>query len=365
MSGAGEFAIQRHQRILDELRRTGAVRVSELAIVLDVAELTIRRDIAQLADRGLLTRVHGGATVRSPLDERQPRVGVRPVSAARYRLGLVVPSLSYYWPQVVVGARAAAAEQGVQLVLRGASYLAGDQRRQIASLIESGAIHGLIAAPENLGPDGYALLTWLESLSIPVVMVERRAPSMLALSKLEWVTTDHVFGGGLAARHLASLGHRRLGIMTSAQSPTSWQLRRGWARALEEEGLTGTIDVNASLDYMTGEERAEYVTALLDEAAASKTTAMLIHSDPQALLVQQYATDRGIRVPDDLAIIAYDDEVAENGAPPITALRPPKADVGRRAVETLVARLDAGGRNPVERVHLLPTLHVRESTQAK
>ena len=94
------------------------------------------------------------------------------------------------------------------------------------------------------------------------------------------------------------------------------------------------------------------------------TSAMLIHSDPQALLVQQNALDRGWELPDDLSIIAYDDEVAESGAPPITALRPPKQHVGRRAVEVMLARLTEGSARPVERVQVVPTLYARESTVA-
>jgi DNA-binding LacI/PurR family transcriptional regulator len=178
------------------------------------------------------------------------------------------------------------------------------------------------------------------------------------------VTTDHVFGGYQAASHLAALGHRSLGILTSSQSPTSGQLRRGWAKAVEELGVTQTVDLNASLDTLEGDERAEFVDRVLDQLRSTGTSAMLIHSDPQALLVQQHALDRDWTLPEELSIIAYDDEVAENGAPPITALRPPKQHVGRRAVEMMLARLVEGPSRPVERVQVVPVLHPRESTVA-
>lgn len=354
------FGLSRRERILDELRRVGSVRVADLATQLGVSELTVRRDIGQLADRGLLTRVHGGATLRSRLDRSVPAsVSGAPV---RFRVGMMVPSLSYYWPHVIIGARAAATELGVQLVLRGATYSVDDQRRQIASLVESGTLHGLIIAPETLRADGRALLHWVESLPIPVVLVERRAPSTLALTTLEWVTTDHVFGGALAADHLAALGHRRVGILTSAGSPTSWQLRRGWERAVADLGLECPVDVDATLDALDSAAREAAIVDVLARCRATSTTALLIHNDPQALLLQQYARDHGWTIPDDLAVIAYDDEVAESAEPPITALRPPKQHIGRLAVETMVDRLEDGPARPVQRVYALPVLQPRQST---
>jgi DNA-binding LacI/PurR family transcriptional regulator len=365
MSDAPEppaFGLSRRERILDELRRTGSVRVADLARSFGVAELTIRRDIGHLADRGLLTRVHGGATLRSRLDTTVPLSS--PIgNEVRFRVGMVVPSLSYYWPEIIIGARSAATEQGVQLVLRGASYSVDDQRRQITALVESGSLHGLIAATETLGADGQALLQWLEALPIPVVLAERRAPSSLALTRLEWVTTDHVFGGSLAADHLASLGHQRVGILTSTGSPTSWQVRRGWDRAVSELGLACAIDVDATLEEMDVDARHSYISDLLERCRATGTTALFVHSDPQAVLLQQQALDHGWSIPDDLAIIAYDDEVAQSAEPTITALRPPKQHVGRLAVETMAARLTEGARRPVQRTYVLPVLHQRESTR--
>src|SRR6478609_617555 len=80
------FGLSRREHILDELRRSGSVRVADLARELGVSELTIRRDISHLADRGLLTRVHGGATLRSRLDTTVP-VAAAAAAPIRYRVG--------------------------------------------------------------------------------------------------------------------------------------------------------------------------------------------------------------------------------------------------------------------------------------
>ncbi len=355
------FGLSRREHILDELRRTGAVRVSDLARQFKVAELTVRRDIAALAERGRLTRVHGGATLRSTLDSSVPRDSSVPPTPL-FRIGMVVPSLAYYWPQIIIGARAAATSHGAQLILRAASYSPADQRRQVASLLQSGYLHGLIVAPDTAGPDGAAMLQWLSSLPIPVVLAERRAPTSMALTTLEWVTTDHVLGGTLAVRYLASLGHRRLGIVTSTGSPTSFPLRRGWEGAIADLGLTSTVDRDLGLEATDGPARDALIDEVLMECRATGTTGLVIHSDRQAVLLQQRARDEGWDVPHSLSIVAYDDEVAESAEPPITALRPPKQDVGRVAVELMLGRLSGGPSRPRQHCYLLPSLNLREST---
>lgn len=356
------FAIARRERIMEKLRRTGAITVRDLAGELGVTEITIRRDITALADRGLVTRVHGGATLRSALDTtvaRNPDADGPPL----YRIGMVVPSLSYYWPQIVNGARAAATQGRVQLVLRGASYDPTDQRRQIAALLDSG-VHGLLVAPEVNGSDGLAILDWLDALSVPVVLVERRAPHSAALRRLEWVSTDHDFGAKMAVNHLYEQGHRRIGLALARDSPTAPQLRRGWEQALTELGLDTEV-VAATLTDTEGTEREERFGEIVSACQYTGTTALVVHADPQAILFEHYCTDHGIDIPADLAIVAYDDEVAENGAPPISALRPAKEYIGRLAVETLTARLREGSGRPIQRTVVLPELEIRASSAAR
>ncbi|MRG61222.1 DeoR family transcriptional regulator [Agromyces sp. CFH 90414] len=355
------FAIERRERILDELRLRGAVTVRDLADQLGVTEITVRRDIGALADQGLVTRVHGGATLRSPLDRTVPRAADG--GHARYRIGLVAPSLSYYWPQIVSGARAAASAAQAQLVLRGASYDPADQRRQIAALVDSGSVHGLVVGPETAGRDGAAILTWLERLDIPVVLVERRSPSALALQRLEWVTTDHEFGAILAVHHLYQEGHRRMALALQRASPTSEHLRSGWARGLADLGLDADASFEFTIEDLDSAQREGNLAELVDRCLATGTTGLLVHSDPQAIHLEHHVLDRDLRIPEDLAIVAYDDEIAESGEPPITALRPPKAHIGRLAVETLLARLDEGPHRPVQRVQALPELIIRASSR--
>jgi DNA-binding LacI/PurR family transcriptional regulator len=354
------FAAQRHERLLDELRRAGAVRVRELAGLLGVSELTVRRDISALAARGALTKVHGGATL--PMQAERPEPPRGRSATPRFTIGMVVPSLDYYWPPVVTGARTAAAAQGVQIQLRGSSYDPEEDRRQITRLIESQQVQGLLLAPNVDSERVDGLIEWIGGLPVPTILVERQAPRWTPTTRqLEWVRSDHALGLELAVRHLVEQGHRRLGLLLSKGSPTSVHLERGWVAACADLGIPDDFVVRESVSLDAPGHRA-IIAGVLDRCRESDTTALVIHSDPDALSVQQYCAEVGIRIPEELAVVAYDDEVANLAQPAMTAVRPPKHQVGRLAVEMMVARLVEGRRRPTQRVLVVPELVIRSSS---
>ncbi|MGM1057647.1 substrate-binding domain-containing protein [Saccharothrix sp. Mg75] len=355
---------ERRARLVELLRRRGTVRVRDLADELDVSAITVRRDITLLAGEGLVRRVRGGAASAPTAANGVPRVA-EPLAAdprTRLTVGMVVPSLDYYWPDVVRGVREAAAGADVRVVLRGATYEAADERRQLARLVEAVGVDGLLVAPTTTGDEGEALVRWLRSVDVPVVLIER-TPADSHREPVESVVSDHPRGAAMAVRHLAERGHRRIGVSTTVTSPTSPHVRRGWREACEQLGLPveGVPDVGTVDRRDTAWPAA--LDDLLDACVASGTTALLVHSDPEAISLVERCQERGIGVPGDLAVVTYDDEVAELSDPPLTAVRPPKAAVGRAAVALLAARLrDPDPDRPAHRVVVEPRLIVRSSS---
>lgn len=361
MSDDRLFGLQRHERVLDELRRHGSVRVKELAQLLGVSELTVRRDIAALAAQNLLTKVHGGATL--PTDLAPAAQARRRSSAApRFTIGMVVPSLDYYWPPIVSGARSAAAALGVHIQLRGSTYDWNEDRRQISRLIEAQQVQGLLLAPNLEGEDVGEMIQWIGDLPVPVILVERHPPRWTPTKyQLEWVRSDHSLGAEIAVRHLHDHGHRNIGLLLSKGSPTSAHLAHGWGLACADLGIPAGMVLRESV-RMDEPGHREIVAQILEQCAEAGTTALIIHSDPDAMAVAQYCVELGMSIPEDLAIIAYDDEVAGLAEPAMTAVRPPKSMVGRTAVELMVARLVEGKRRPTQRVLLTPELVIRDSS---
>jgi DNA-binding LacI/PurR family transcriptional regulator len=346
---------------MDELRRRGAVRIKDLAARFGVSELTVRRDIVELAGKNLLTKVHGGATLPSELARPAPSRR-RPPASPRFTIGMVVPSLDYYWPVIVSSARAAASALGVQIQLRGSSYDSAEDRRQITRLIEAKQVQGLLLAPTLEGEGVEEMAEWIGSLPVPVILVEREIRHWTPTPRqVEWVRSDHALGLEMAVHHLHEIGHYRIGLVLSKGSPTSAHLLTGWVRACAELGLPDDLVLRESVSLRTPGHRST-IASLLDRCRDSGTTALIVHSDPEAMSIAQYCTEHQVRIPQDVALVSYDDEVAHLAEPALTAVRPPKAQVGRAAVEMMVARLLAGRRYPAQRLLVVPDLVVRSSS---
>ena len=355
-----KLAAERQAAILRAIELRGAVSATEVAERLGVSAVTVRRDITQLADRGLVRRVHGGAvSVQAPGKERTPG---QPRQAPRATIGLLLPSATYYYPSVIRGAEAAAAAHGVRIVLGITNYFPDEDRRQLGRLLELGVDGVLVSTSEAPDRDPeYA--EWLAGVPIPLVLVER-VVDLPHAADIGHVRTDHAAGARLAIHHLAELGHPTVAMAARDESPTTRWLLDGH-RAAVAEGVIEAPGLDTVLLSKPSEDpsvRDKMLGRLLDGCVEHRITAVLVHTDEDAIVLAQLARARGLRVPDDLAIVAYDDEVAGLSDVPLTAVAPPKHEVGRLAMETLMQRLTGPAEQSVQHVSLLPRLVVRGST---
>lgn len=374
------------------VRARGSVRVAELAQELGVSPVTLRRDIEAMAARGEIQRMHGvisrvepgsapaagraGAGSGDAGASATASAAAGPGTSAGGRaaagggeglvIGMVVPTTEYYYADVVRGARAAVEARGARLTVGLTRYLPGEDRTQADRLLSTGA-HGLLLTPNwEAGSPAPAEGAWTVELPVPTVLVERWAPPGHPAAALDRVASDHAHGAARAVQHLVGLGHRRIALVTRT-TPTTARLRAGYDAAVAALGLepappwppTGPgplSDADAfarTLDY------------LCDAVTAGGVTAALIHSDTDAIMLIPRLQARGVRVPEDLAVITYDDEVAGMADVPLSAVAPAKREVGSRAAELLLDRLmdQRAGRNPQDsprqHLELLPRLTIR------
>ncbi len=343
----------RRDRIVAELRARGMLRVNELAELVGVAPVTLRRDMTRLAADGVIRRLHGGAVLIDADAEASA------VSESPSRVGMLVPSLDFYWPEVIRGAQDMAAERGASLMLRGTTYEDTNYRTHAEHMLDAGA-DALLLAPDVTTHETAELLDWLRAAGVPVVLVERDPSLVPGVELGESVTTDHAAGAAAAVRHLADLGHVKVGFVTNPGSPHRAEIHRGWERAAEASGLDTDAFRRDLSRPQPGNDGGE-VAILVRDCLASGTTALLVHADREASAIVQHCQEVGIDVPGELSVIAYDDEVAALFTPPLTAVRPPRTSIGRAAMGLAVDRLRDASR-PAHRIIITPKLNIRQST---
>jgi len=213
----------------------------------------------------------------------------------------------------------------------------------------------VIATP--IGSAGQAIRALLDQ-NVPVVILDRDLPSF----KVNKVFSDHRQGGMLAAQHLLDLGHRDIAILSPSDDAASVVERiAGALSVFTQHGVQPQV-VKAGRD-----ERGDYYArgyALGKQLLESgkRPTAIFALMDVMAVGVLRAAAELGLRVPQDLSVIGFDDiPLARQSVPALTTIRQPTDDMAKVAVETLLAYL--GDRDRAPQTHVLPTqLIVREST---
>ncbi|MEB8342894.1 substrate-binding domain-containing protein [Streptomyces endophyticus] len=367
----------RRQRILAAVQARGATRVSDLATELAVSVVTLRRDVEELARAGKLRRGHGIARPILPEQDeghdRRQEQSETPASASGPGpdggpVAVVVPERHAYLYEMLHGARTAFEEAGVRIALHIAPAAPGAEQPLVERALADGA-RGLLIAPRwrSLATEE-ADYAWLARVDVPTVVMERRPRRGSALHGVDTVCTDHWYGVHLAVEHLTGLGHRRIVLAARDDSPTARAVRAAFTEIAADHPQVDKWAVALSSPGAVPEPSAEpaekplELPRLLDELGA---TGALLHGDVDALMLVQSLRDAGVRVPEDCSAIAYDDVVAGLGSTPLTAVSPPKAEVGRAAAELLLRRLGRGAAaGPAHRAELLPTLKVRGSTRS-
>lgn len=173
------------------------------------------------------------------------------------------------------------------------------------------------------------------------------------------IETRDRLGGREAAQHLADLGHTRIAFVSGPPTfRSSHERRSGFEEALAERGLTLTRGyvVEGAYTYESGIEAGQSLLAM-----SPRPTAVFAGNDEMAAGVLQAARQAGVRVPEALSVVGFDDfQIASRLWPTLTTIRTPTREIGRLAAERLMGR-DDESRDPKSR---LPVLVVRESTAA-
>jgi LacI family transcriptional regulator len=307
------------------------------------------RDDVSKETRDLVTRVireNGYTANRS----------ARSLSARRTGLvGVLVP-LVYpaYFSAILAGAAEALAEQDMRVVLSPTGH-EHDREMSLLDRLMHGLTDGaLIVLPQESSDE---LDHLLDQQHYPFVVVD---PLMPLDERIPSVSAAHTSGAHHAMRHLLGLGHRRIAAITG---PRGWvateDRRRGYHAALAAAGILpeAALEVESNFEIPGGYTAAASLFELADPP-----TAIFAFNDNLAIGAIQAARSRGLRVPEDVSIVGFDDvEHATIVTPALTTVRQPLAEMGRTAV-SLLNRLLADQHFETLHLELATRLVLREST---
>ncbi|MER6831633.1 LacI family DNA-binding transcriptional regulator [Streptosporangium sp. NPDC000563] len=252
------------------------------------------------------------------------------------RVGVIAPFTSY--PSVarrLNGILRAVGHRPLEIVLFDQESAAQSASPLLASLPITGRLDGLVVISLTLDE---AVAGRLSGMRLPTVLIDVRHP------RFDSVHTDDAVGGRLVAEHLISRGHRRFGFLGETQrsglylSPSQQRLA-GYRSALAEAGhllLDGDVRLAGH-----GVAPARAVAREL-LSAPDRPSAVFAADDTLAAGTLRAARDLGLTVPEDLAVVGFDDsDLAE--ALELTTVRQPLEESGRAAMELLIQRLDRPG----------------------
>lgn len=254
-------------------------------------------------------------------------------------IGVVVPSLTWpFIPEIVQGIAECMEKSSYELILYSLSHMR-EHSTALDRILDTRLTAGLIAITPG---QSTARLTQLYELGFPVVLIDDQGPPTSA----PWVSADNRMGAYQAVRHLIDLGHRRIAHIKGPASYLCSQERyQGYCQALGEAGLTPdpALVVQGDFEVMGGRAAAHQLFSM-----AKRPTAIFAANDHMAWGVMAAAEELGLRIPEEIALVGFDDvETSAHKRPPLATVRQPFHEMGQRAAELLLGLLESPGFLPL------------------
>ncbi len=322
----------------------GKLTIQDIARLAGVSKATVSRVLNHKPDVDPTTRER----ILRIMDEQGfvPSVTAAGLAGGRPRIiGVLVPSLTWpFIPEIVQGVAEFVERSSYELILYSLSYTShlyanGTNGKMLVE--RSGAVERIVDARLTAGlvaitPGPSAKhLTQLHAQGFPVVLIDDQGLPTSA----PWVGADNRTGAYQATRHLINLGHRRIAhIKGPANYQCSLERYQGYCQALTEAGITPDPSLVIQGDF---EVPSGYAAAHILFSMSERPTAIFAANDHMAWGVLEVAEDLNLRVPEDVALVGFDDMMTSaHKRPPLTTVSQPFHQMGQRAAELLLGLLE-------------------------
>lgn len=277
-------------------------------------------------------------------------------------IGVIITDIANpIYAQSVQGLENEAEKRGYNIFLCNAKEKWWHEERQINALIQR-AVDGVIIVPSNCDDEVYAQERFniLEKLAIPFVFMYRTIDK--SGREYDYVKTDNEYGSYISTKYLLEKGHKKILYLTVNSNVSSVEERRqGYVKAVKESSLSTRGDIFIC-DDMTFNSAYDMTLNILKKR--QDFTAISTANDMMAFGVISALQSKNIKVPDDIAVIGFDDNAyAGINLIPLTTIRQETDYIGKRAVTILIDKIEGKRQGLVQEV-LKPALVERVSALA-
>ncbi len=324
----------------------------ELAKQYNVSMITIKKALNDLIRNGYLYSIVGSGTF---VAKRSMVLNFNQQKA----IGLVLVDLrSPFFSLIMQSVEEHVSQKGYSLLL---SKSEGDVDREkvlIENLVRTG-VDGLIIASMSHEHYSTGILKRLQREDFPFVMV-----SYIEDKDICYIGTDNEAGGYVAAQHLIDIGRKKIGYINGEQGNLLGELRKkGFLKALNENRIpfNKEFEFRLQLKYEWNDFESGYKIGKSFAELKNRPDAIFAYNDLSALGFMKGIMEAGLQVPDDVAIIGFDDiERCQYAPVPLSTIHQPTTEIGRQAVDLLIRRMNK--EKIFSWIGLNPSLIVRQST---
>jgi len=275
-------------------------------------------------------------------------------------IGIIIKDLNYpFYTSIATGAKEYAASKGYSVIIT-SSDDDHECEKKISHLFSAKDIKGIIMAPTVEGTSEIDHLFKLKMINYPFVLLEA-----VKGIQANVVAIDNIKAIKMAVKYLIDSGHRKIMHFAGPPQSTHTQERiEGFRHAFSESTLIFRDDMVVSIGSRYEESYNKAQEFFKNRSRENLPTAIVCFNDQQALAVMTVLKELNIKVPDDISIIGNDDIYYAKIYPvPLTTIRAPQHEIGRRAAEILIRNIESPKILQTEQVILETEFIVRESTK--
>jgi DNA-binding LacI/PurR family transcriptional regulator len=333
-------------------RRQKPVTIGEVAQRAEVSKTTVSKHLNGVPYVSEQAAARIDAAI-AELDFQPNRLARGLVTNRTGSLAVVIPSITNpFYPDLVAAIDAEASKRGYDLILVSTGGDAGREAALVDALHRK-RVDGILFASARVDDSE---LNRLVVRGEKIVMVSRHVEGVAA----DYVVPDNHAGAVMAAEHLIRLGHHAIGYLGGPTTVVAFRDRlRGYLDTMEQHGLP--VDPRWLVITESGTD-AGFRGALQLFYGGERPTALFVGSDAMALGVLEGAQCSGWVIPDDVALVSFDNiSFARVAAVPLTTVDGRTAELGRIAVQLLVDRIEGQIPDGIQQITLPPALIVRRS----